>query len=95
MKKTTNFEPTDDSDVVSKVYLDEKLLKIEGHLSFLKKDYNENKLDYNKQSVEEILIQRAVKKTSQALPDKGLFDSFPNVDKVLKDFLFVKRRRPH
>ena len=31
-KITTNFEATDDSDVINKSYLDEKLLKINGHL---------------------------------------------------------------
>ena len=42
-KITTNFEPVDDSDVINKGYLDEKLLKINGHLSKLEKDYNEFK----------------------------------------------------
>ena len=32
--------------------------------------------------------------TIQTLYDKGLFDSFPNSDEVLKDFSFVTRRRP-
>ena len=64
-KITTNFEPTDNSDVINKGYLDEKLLKINGHLSKLEKDYNEFKLQYNKQTVEDILIQRAVKTTIQ------------------------------
>ena len=31
-------------------------------------------------------IQRAAKMTIQILYDKGLFDGFPNVDEVLKDF---------
>ena len=39
-KLTTNFEPVDDSDVINKAYLDSKLLKINSHLSKLKKDYN-------------------------------------------------------
>ena len=43
-KLTTNFEPVDDSDVINKAYLDEKLIKINGHLSKLEKDYNEFKL---------------------------------------------------
>ena len=64
-KITTNFEPTDDSDVINKAYLDEKLKKIDGHISYLEKDYNEFKIQYNKQSVEDILIQRAVKTTIQ------------------------------
>ena len=55
-KITTNFEPTDNSDVINKGYLDDKLLKINGHSSKLEKDYNEFDLKYNKQSVEDILI---------------------------------------
>ena len=94
MKKyKTNFEPTEDSDVINKAYLDSKLLKLDGHLSKLEKDFNEFKLQYNKQSVEEILIQRAVKTTIQILYDKGLFDNYANADKVLEDFLFTTRRR--
>ena len=91
-KITTDFEPVDNSDVINKGYLDSKLLKIDGHLSKLEKDYNEFKLQYNKQNVEDILIQRAVK-TIQILYDKGLFDKFQNADKVLEDFLFTTRRR--
>ena len=93
-KLTTNFEPIDDSDVINKGYLDSKLLKIDGHLSKLEKDYNEFILQYNKQNVESVLIQRAVKTTIQILYDKGLFDNFQNADKVLEDFLFTTRRRP-
>ena len=92
-KLTTNFKPVDDLDVINKAYLDEKLLKIDGHLSKLEKDFNEFKKQYNKQSVEEILIQRAVKTTIQILYDKGLFDNYANADKVQEDFLFVTRRR--
>ena len=92
-KLTTNFEPVDNSDVINKGYLDENLLKIDRHLSNLEKDYNEFKLQYNKQSVEEILIQRAVKTTIQILYDRGLFDNFQNAEEVLKDFLFTTRRR--
>ena len=92
-KITTNFEPVDNEDVINKGHLDSKLLKIDGHLSNLEKDYNEFKLQYNKQSVEEILIRRAVKTTIQILYDKGLFDNFQNADKVLEEFLFTTRRR--
>ena len=92
-KLTTNFEPIDDSDVINKAYLDSKLLKIDGHLSKLEKDFNEFKLQYNKQNVEDILIQRAVKTTIQILYDKGLFDNYANADKFLEDFLFTTRRR--
>ena len=92
-KLTTNFEPVDDSDVINKAYLDEKLIKKNGHISKLEKDFNEFKLEYNKQNVEDILIQRAVKTTIQILYDKGLFDNYANAYKVLEDFLFVTRRR--
>ena len=92
-KLTTNFEPVDDLDVINKAYLDGKLLKKNSHLSKSEKDFNEFKLQYNKQSIEEILIQRAVKTTIHILYDKGLFDNFQNADKVLEDFLFVTRRR--
>ena len=63
---TTTFEPTDFSDVINKAYLCGKL-KIKGHLSKIEKHYNEFKVQYNKQSVEEIVIQRAVKRTIQIL----------------------------
>ena len=92
-KLSTNFEAVDDKDVINKGFLDEKLLKINGHLSKLEKDFNEFKLQYNKQNVEEILIQRAVKTTIQILYDKGLFHNYANADKVLEDFLFTTRRR--
>ena len=92
-KITTNFEAVDNEDVINKGYLDEKMIKINGHLSKLEKDYNEFKLQYNKRSVEDILVQRAVKTTIQILYDNGLFDNFQNADKVLEDFLFVTRRR--
>ena len=75
-KITTNFEAVDNEDVINKGYLDSKLLKIDGHLPKLERDYNEFRSQYNKQPVEEILIQRAVKTTIQILYDKGLFDNF-------------------
>ena len=81
-KTITNFEPVNNSDVMNKGYLDEKLLKINGHFSKLEKDYNEDSL-----------IQRAVKTTIQILYDKGLFDNYANAEKVLEDFLFTTRRR--
>ena len=36
----------------------------------------------NKQSVEEVLNQRAVKTTIQILYDKSLFDDYENADKI-------------
>ena len=94
IKKIKNyFEPTDNSDVINKAYLDENLKKRDGHISYIEKDHNEFILQYNNQSVEDILIQRAVKTTIQILYDKGLFDNYANSDKFLEDFLFTTRRR--
>ena len=91
-KIKTDFEPIDNEDVINKAYPDEKLLKINSELSFLEKDYNKFKLQYNKQSVEDGLFQRIVKKTIQISYDTGLFDKYANVDKVLEDFLFTTKR---
>ena len=74
-KKTTNFQPVNDGDVMNKNYFDEKLSKTEGHKSFIENDYNEFKLRNKKQSVEEVLNQKAAKTTIQKLYDKGLFDN--------------------
>ena len=92
-KITTKFKAVDDEDVINKAFLDENLKKMDGHISYLEKDYDEFKLQYNKQSVEDNLIQRAVKTKIQILYDKGLFDNYANADKVLEDFLFTTRRR--
>ena len=53
-KILTNFEPSNPEDVINKAYLDEKLSKIDVHITLLEKNYNNFKLHYNKQSVEEI-----------------------------------------
>ena len=42
---------------------------------------------------EEVLLQRAVKTIIQILYDKGFFDNIDNAKEVVKDFLFVERRR--
>ena len=89
-KITTNFEAVDDEDVIKKGYLDSNF---DGHLSKLEKDYNGLKLQYHKQSIQDNLIERAVKTTIQILYEKGLFDNFQNADTVLQDFIFVTRRR--
>ena len=48
MKKiTTVFEPTDYSDFINKSYPDEKLKKIDGHISYIESGYNQFKLQYN------------------------------------------------
>ena len=92
-EKITKFTVVNDEDVINKAHLDEKLSKIEGQISYFEKDYNEFKLQHNKQSIEEVLVQRAVKTTIQILYDEVLFDNYANADKVLEDFLFTTRRR--
>ena len=95
MKKiVTNFGLTKDLDVLTKTYLDKKFLKINGHVRLLEKDYNEFKLQYNKQSVEEFSFQKTVKLTIQILHDKSLFDICAITEEELKSFLFSTRRRP-
>ena len=91
-KTTTNFEPVDNEDVINKTYPDEKVSKIHGQISYFEKDYNAFEFQYNKQSVEDVLFQTAVKTTSKRLHDKGLFDNYANADEVLEDFLFTIRR---
>ena len=91
-KLTTNFEPIDEEDVINKEYLDEKLKKLDGHIAYIEKDCNEFKLQYNKENVEDILFQRAVKSTRQILCDKGLFDNYANADKVIETFFTTRRR---
>ena len=79
---------------MSQGYLKSNLTKIEGQISHLEKDYKEFKLQYNKQILEEMFIQRAVKTTIQYLYDKGFFDKCSNADKVLENFSFTTRRGP-
>ena len=69
-KITTKFEAVVDEDVLNKVYLDRETSKKEGKISYIEKDYNELKLHNNKQSVEEILFERAVNTTIQILYDR-------------------------
>ena len=94
-KLTTNFEPINIENVINKGYLDHELLKMSGHLSSLEKVYNELKLQYNKQSVEGMLVQESVKTTIQIIYDKGLFDDFAKSDKVLEDFSFTTNCKAH
>ena len=89
-KITTKFEPTDESNVINEAYRDEKLRKIDGLISYIAKDHNELKKQYNKQSVEDISIQRDVKRTIQISYDRGSFGNYANADKVLEDFIYNK-----
>ena len=63
--------------------------KIDGHISYIEKDHNEFKIEYNKQSVDDILIQSAYKTTILILYDKGLFDNYVNADKFLEYFFYL------
>ena len=56
-KITTDFEPIITEDVLNKAYLDENLIKVNGDLSLLEKDYNEYKLQYNKDCGTEFVIK--------------------------------------
>ena len=91
---TTNFEPINDSDVLNKAYLEAQLTKIEGHISHTEKKDDEFKMHTKKQSVKEMLIDRAVNTTIQILYDKGLLDNYDNADEVMEDCFLVERRRP-
>ena len=88
-----NFEPSDDTDVINKAYPDKNFSKIQILLVIIETDLNVFILLSNKQSVEEIQIQRAVKATIQGLFDKGLFNKYEKADGVLKGYYFVGRRR--
>ena len=89
-KITTNFKTVKDEDVINKAHLDEKWLKLNGQLSISEREYNEFKLQYNKQGVEDVLIQRAAKTTIQIHYDKGSFDKYSNTDEILKDFCLLR-----
>ena len=96
-KITTKFEAVIDEDVINKTYLDTKFSKIEGQILSIEKDYNEYKLHNNKQSVEGILIEKAVKAIIQILADKRLFDIYTDSVEILKHSLHIEdnqRRRP-
>ena len=64
-KITTNFEPIKDGDVINKAYLDSKLLRIDGHKSTLENNYNEFKLQYNKQPIEDFQFKQPLKQRYQ------------------------------
>ena len=91
---TTNFKPTNSECALNKAYLDEKIFKTDGNLSFSEKDYKEFKILCNEQTIEEVFGQRVVKKTIQKLYDECLFDAFPIADKVLEYISFATRHRP-
>ena len=64
-KLTTNFEPSNDEDVINKTYLDASFSKLESLILILQKEYNELEIFINKRSVEEVLVQKVVRTTIQ------------------------------
>ena len=54
-KITFNFEASYPEDLINKAYLDEKLIKIDGHLSLLEKNYKESKIISIKQTTKLII----------------------------------------
>ena len=55
-KITISLEPTNPEDIINEKFQDESLSKIQGQISYFGKHYNQFKLEYNKQSMEEILV---------------------------------------
>ena len=49
---TTNVEAVNDEGVIKKAYPDETVIKLSGLLPKLEKDYNDFRLQYNKESVD-------------------------------------------
>ena len=98
-KITTHFETSNTQDVLTRLYIDGKLSKVERLLSFLEKEYNEFKVNgrSNKQTDEEFSFQRAVKTTTQMPYDKGFVPDYQIAGEVLKHYLLIEvneRRRP-
>ena len=81
-KKQQVLNPPNDEVVRNKAFRDEKLLNVGGQLSLSEEEYNGFELHYNKQSVEENLIQRAVITTLHILYEKGSFDNYAKNDEV-------------
>ena len=74
-------------------YLLTEISNVEGHISFIEKNYIESR-DLERFN-EGVLIEKAVKTTIQILYDKGLFDNYNNADEALKDYQLIERRRPN
>ena len=81
-KITTNFEPSDNEDVVSKAYLDKTLSEVNGHISYLEKIFEES--NSGKLSEGEVLIEKAMKTTKLILYDERLFQKYDNADEIFK-----------
>ena len=73
---------------MTKGFLCRNLADVNGHISFIEKDYIEfMDLSWcNKQTDEEFLIETAVKMAIQKIYHRGLFTRYDNADEVLKDY---------
>ena len=84
---TTKFEGANDDDVINKVYLDRKIAESKGKISYIGKNLKKNR-DHERYN-EEVLIEKAVKRTFQKLSEESLFDKYDNADEFLKDCLRI------
>ena len=87
-KTKTKFEAVNDEDVMDKAYLDTKLAKVKGDISYVEKKYNELK-GYERYK-EEILDEKAVKTTIQIHHDRRLFDKYDFVNEVVNVSLLIE-----
>ena len=79
-KIATNYEPSNDEDVINKADLDKKLSNKDGHISYKQECYIKIKFLCNKQSEEEVLIERAVKTAIPKLYYIQIFDQYKNAE---------------
>ena len=94
-KITTNFEPSNDKNVVNKAYLVIIFIQIRGHILFMEKNLINLIFvnDKKKHTDDKFLIEKAVKATIQKPDDKRLFDNYDNADEVLSDFFIEDKER--
>ena len=90
--KKTNFERVNNGDVYQSLIRRKVIKNRCSHINIWKNSF-EFEIRSDKQSIEDVLIQGAVKTIIKLFFDKGLFDSFPNADGVSNDFLLVTRHR--
>ena len=74
-------------------YLLSEVSNVEGQISYIEKDY----IDFRdlERFNEGVLIEKAVKTSTQILYDKGLFDNYNNADEALEDYQLIERCRPN
>ena len=85
---TTNFEPRNDEDVVSKAYMDGNLSTVAGYISHTKEKVNEIEKNFeNCPHKTKKLIDIEVKTIVHLLYDIAQFNNNDNSDEVPKEFL--------